>query len=79
VGLKIELTSRHDYEGPQSAINFRLARAGAVLYGTGKVSPITGWTSPTYGDRIPALACIAEVSSVLPIQMKSEWILPGES
>ncbi|OGO62120.1 MAG: hypothetical protein A2030_09165 [Chloroflexi bacterium RBG_19FT_COMBO_50_10] len=59
--------------------NFQLIRAGELLYGSGAVSPISGWTSPTYGDKIPALACILEISQSLPIELKSEWILPNET
>jgi len=59
--------------------SFQLVRAGTLLFGSGTTSPITGWTSPTYGDKIPALACILEISQSLPIELKCEWILPSES
>jgi len=59
--------------------NFQLARAGEVLHGPPTVAPITGWTSPTYGDKIPALACIVEVTQALPIDLKSEWTFPDAS
>jgi Heparinase II/III-like protein len=58
--------------------SFQLVRAGKLLYGSGGVSPIAGWTSPTYGVKIPALACILEISQSLPIELKSEWIIPNE-
>jgi hypothetical protein len=61
------------------AMNLYLARAGKLVYGFGEVSLVTGWTSPTYGDKIAALACILEISQPLPIELKSEWILPSES
>jgi hypothetical protein len=47
-----------------------------VLHGSGPASPITGWTSPTYGDKIPALAFIVEVTQTLPIDLKTEWTFP---
>lgn len=59
--------------------NFQVIRAGNLLYGSGSVSPISGWVSPTYGDKIPALSCILEVNHVLPISINSEWILPDET
>jgi hypothetical protein len=64
---------------PIQTSNFQLVRAGTILFGSGTTSSITGWTSPTYGDKIPALACIFEISQSLPIELKSEWILPSES
>ncbi len=61
------------------AVKFQLVRAGQVLSGSGQVSPIAGWFSPTYGDKIPALACILEVACNLPVELVSLWRLPGES
>jgi hypothetical protein len=79
VSLKIRMTSRYEKKLSVQSMNFQLARAGEALIGPGTVLPITGWTSPTYGDKIPALACIIEITQTLPIELKSEWILPGES
>lgn len=33
-----------------------LVRAGELLHGSGTVEPTWGWSSPTYGDKIPALS-----------------------
>ncbi len=79
ISLKLGLSVPHENLTPVPIINFQLARAGTLLFGTGAIPPIIGWTSPTYGDKIPALACILEVSQSLPIELKSEWILPSES
>jgi len=79
VSLKMGLSSPQDDLHPVPIINFQVARAGTLLFGSGIIPPITGWTSPTYGDKIPALACILEVSLSLPIELKSMWILPCES
>ena len=79
VSLKIGWSSPLENLRMIPSINIQLARAGTLLFGTGTISPISGWTSPTYGDKIPALACILEVSQSLPIELKSEWILPSES
>lgn len=79
ISLKIGSSSPLENLQMHPTINVQLARAGTLLFGTGKISPIAGWTSPTYGDKIPALACILEVSKFFPIELKSEWILPSES
>jgi hypothetical protein len=79
VGIRIGLILRRENKFTNKAMSFQLARKGRVLVGGGTVLPITGWTSPTYGAKIPALAWIVNISHTLPIEMKSEWILPNES
>jgi hypothetical protein len=79
VGLKIRMTSKHEKKLPECPMNFQLVRAGETLIGSGTALPITGWTSPTYGDKIPALAYIVYISNTLPIELTSEWSLPSES
>jgi hypothetical protein len=59
--------------------SFQLVRSGNLLYGSGSVSPISGWTSPMYSEKIPALSCILEITKSLPIELKSEWIFPNEA
>ncbi len=54
----------------------QLARCGELLYGTGEVSPITGWTSPTYGQKKPALSAAIVVKGELPIFLVTEWKFP---
>ena len=56
-----------------------LVRAGELLLGSGEVHPTWGWTSPTYGDKIPALALLVHFQGSLPLQITSEWILPDET
>jgi hypothetical protein len=79
ISLKVGTSSYSKDIYPIQTNIFQLVRAGTLLYGSGTISPITGWTSPTYGDKIPALACILEISQSLPIELKSEWIFPSES
>jgi hypothetical protein len=79
VGLKIGLISNHEKIGLNHAMSFQLAREGKIIAGSGSVLPITGWTSPTYGEKKPALAWILNISQTLPIKLKSEWILSNES
>jgi len=52
-----------------------VVRAGEVLYGPGQASPIWGWVSPTYGEKVPALSFRVEARGILPYQFHSEWVL----
>jgi len=79
VTLYMGLSRPPDNRTVTNSVKFSLARAGKLLVGTGTVAPIMGWTSPTYGTKIPALACIFEATQPLPIELKSEWILPHET
>jgi hypothetical protein len=64
---------------PARTAGIKLIRAGELLFGTGEVSPIFGWSSPTYGEKIPALACIYNCTQSLPVEFKSLWVLPDEA
>jgi hypothetical protein len=79
VSLVSRLSSSPEIAQSTRKLEIKLARAGELLYGSGHVSPIMGWLSPTYGEKIPALSCIIEVSQSLPIELRSEWILPDET
>jgi hypothetical protein len=79
VSLVSRLSSSPENAQATRKLEIKLARAGELLYGSGHVSPIMGWLSPTYGEKIPALSCIIEVSQSLPIELRSEWILPDET
>jgi hypothetical protein len=59
--------------------SFMLVRAGTLLHGSGMISPITGWVSPTYGEKKPGLAFIFKITQLLPIEIKSTWKFPDES
>lgn len=56
---------------------WRLARAGERLCGDGSAAPVEGWTSPTYGTKIPALAWVVEVTARLPVALTSQWHFPS--
>ena len=58
------------------AKQFQIVRAGELVYGTGRVEPILGWSSPTYGDKIPALSIRWTIINAPPIVLRSEWIFP---
>jgi hypothetical protein len=53
-----------------------IVRAGEVIAGPGDALPVEGWSSPTYGDKIPALSIRLEIKASLPVSLKSEWSLP---
>jgi hypothetical protein len=78
VCLKMMAPLKPESMYPQPVQNFQLIRAGKLLVGSGSVLPISGWASPTYGEKIPALACILYITHLLPIEFKSEWIFPCE-
>ena len=61
-----------------SSFSLQLVRAGALLDGTGEISPTWGWVSPTYGVKQPALSFSVTVSEQLPINLVSEWGFPNE-
>lgn len=79
ITLRAGTTPASDNRHPIESHTVQVVRAGVLLEGTGMVSPICGWTSPTYGDKIPALAFILEISQSLPIELKSEWTIPNET
>ena len=51
----------------------QVARAGVLLYGGGVVKPTWGWISPTYGDKMPALAVRLSARRQPPFYLISEW------
>jgi hypothetical protein len=56
----------------------QLARAGESLIGYGPISPNSGWVSPTYGYKIPALSLAITVETPLPLKFKSLWEFPQD-
>jgi hypothetical protein len=64
---------------PITAASYMLVRAGKLLHGSGSFTPVTGWVSPTYGEKKPALACIFKTTQPLPVEVKSTWTFPHES
>ncbi len=55
-----------------------LDRAGERLYGAGSAAPISGWVSPTYGVRKPALSLCVAWQSELPLEFISRWQFPPQ-
>jgi hypothetical protein len=65
---------------PQFSIlnsQFSLVRAGETLSGSANPNPVRGWTSPTYGVKVPALSLVFEAESVNEVRFRTEFILPG--
>ena len=69
--LAISMPKESHYELPESKI--LLARAGESVHGQGIVSPTWGWSSPTYGVRIPALSLRVTTRASLPVLLLSKW------
>lgn len=59
--------------------HIRLVRAGESLLDSESVSPTSGWISPTYGYKIPALSLAIAIESRLPIIFRSQWEFPQDS
>jgi len=59
-------------------LGVQIVRAGELVYGSGEVSPVWGWISPTYGSKIPGLSLRLKQTGELPVNFTSLWILPGQ-
>jgi hypothetical protein len=66
-------TNQYTNKIKSDPLNIQLIRSGKKLFGSGEVSPIWGWVSPTYGIKNPALSLRVNVKSSLPIYIRSEW------
>jgi len=80
--LKLEVLSPYGWVAlnislQPSAFNLQLVRAGALLHGTGEISPTWGWVSPIYGVKEPALSFAVTAVGPLPITLTSEWSFPN--
>ncbi len=53
---------------------YLLARAGQRLAGAGEPDPTSGWVSPTYGHKLPALSLALTTSGPLPLSFSSLWL-----
>ena len=56
-----------------------LVRAGEVVHGEGNALPYEGWSSPTYGTKVPALSLAFEVQCDETTHFMTEFIFPDES
>jgi hypothetical protein len=82
-GIDLRLASPHGWlkvllSSDQPVAHFSLLRAGQVLQGQGQASPIAGWVSPTYGQKIPALSCTLEVTSQNDVKFSTLFVFPND-
>ena len=70
VRLDLDVSSQ---KSPQTKPHLTLARAAERLYGSGQIHPTSGWISPTYGVKNPALSLAIEIEAPLPIELTTEW------
>ncbi len=72
----IRLLVRSEFRIPGPELHVSLVRAGELLYGQRQVLPFEGWSSPTYGVKVPALSLAAEVTSSKYFSLISEFFFP---
>lgn len=76
ISLQITFTPKISRAGASPAHRVQLVRAGELLYGTGKISPVLGWASRYYGYKEPALSLSIETEGPLPTAATTEWNFP---
>ena len=71
--LSLTISSNHN-----GKINgTQIVRAGELIFGDGMASPNWGWTSPTYGQKVPSVSVrVSITASELPVTLTSHWNLP---
>jgi len=74
--ITLSISSEQPSEKASMITELQIIRAGKIIKGQGQINPTWGWSSPTYGVKIPALSIRVVVSSGLPIQFRSEWTFP---
>ena len=72
--VKLEVSAG---EGVHAPLRLQIVRAGELVYGAGPVEPSWGWSSPTYGDKIPALSVRVYTAGSAPLSLKSRFLLRG--
>lgn len=78
IGLQVEVrTGNTDHQAELPFI--QLVRAGESLLDSSSVPLTSGWVSPTYGYKIPALSFSVEFVSQLPMAFESRWDFPADS
>jgi hypothetical protein len=81
-GFELSLKSPHGWVKlllfcDQPGAELSLVRTGELLHGQASVSPINGWESPTYGQKLPALSCSLQVTSQNDVKFSTHFIFPG--
>lgn len=79
ITLKITASSASQKLAPISDLPMMLVRAGQVIFPKeddhNEANPIWGWTSPTYGVKLPALSFSVKLSGILPLSFTTNWEL----
>jgi hypothetical protein len=78
ISLRVECrygTARVEIRCPAEVEGWRVAGAGELLAGSGKVLPFEGWFSPTYTVKLPALSLAVSFRGELPVEISSRWVL----
>jgi hypothetical protein len=78
INLQIGIEPATQEDSAQQPI-LQLIRAGESLLDSDPLSPTSGWVSPTYGYKIPALSLAIVMESPLPIVFRSQWDFPQDS
>ena len=76
--LNIGIESATYGHGEKKTPMVQLTRAGESLIGSDPILPNSGWVSPTYGYKIPALSLAITVETPLPLNFKSQWEFPQD-
>jgi len=76
INLKIGIKPAPGEVQDQPPVFVQLIRAGELVYGTGTASGVSGWVSPTYAYKIPALSLAVETQTQLPVKFWTEWVFP---
>lgn len=71
----VSLSIQH--QPAKAPVDVSLVRGGELLSGTTSPDPTFGWTSPTYGVKIPALSLALTVESKNEIVFITDFTFPG--
>lgn len=63
-------------EKPSPLEALQIARAGERVWGSGAVSPTWGWSSPTYGLKVPALSVRFTLTGPTPVCFTTQFTFP---
>jgi hypothetical protein len=77
ITLRVQFSHETAQAGSTPANKIHLIRAGELVYGSGRVSPVLGWASRNYGYKEPALSFAIETESLLPVTVITEWDCPN--
>jgi len=73
----VKLSMKIDPINMLSQPELTVIRAGEILYGSGPIETTSGWFSPTYQSRLPALSISYQATFRLPAEFLSDWNLPA--